>query len=425
MGDRTILHCDINNFYASVEALLNPVLKDKAIAVCGNPEKRHGIVLAKSMPAKIMGVKTGDTIWQAKKKCPDLIVVPPTFSEYVKYSNIVFNIYVRFTPHVESFGLDECWLDVTGCEKLFGSGEEIANKIRETVKAETGLTISVGVSFTKVFAKLGSDLKKPDAVTVISRENYKSVAWKLPVQEMIFVGHNTRYKLSKLGINTIGDLANCDKALLEKKFGKVGLKLHEWANGTDNDTVNLYTEKHIPKSVGNGTTTPADVTNLDDATSVIFALCEMIAFRLRQYGMSAKGVALHIKDKYFNSISRQCKVPATASAYGIATAAVNLLTENYDFKKDPPLRAITVSAFNLTEEGGYEQASFFGNELEKDKRLGESIDNIRKKYGYGVLRRGVNTGTIFTCDDREADDEFLPFNKHMKNLTDGIVDADE
>lgn len=418
MQNKTILHCDINNFYASVEILLNPMLKGKAVAVCGNPEKRHGIVLAKSMPAKLAGVKTGEAVWQAKQKCPDLVVVPPTFSKYTEYSNLVYNIYLRFSPEVESFGLDECWLDITGCLHLFGSGEETAHKIRETVKAETELTISVGVSFTKVFAKLGSDLKKPDAVSVISPENFKTVAWRLPVDEMIFVGRSTREKLAKLNINTIGELATADLTLLERKFGKVGQKLHAYANGTDEEPVKLYTEIHIPKSIGNGTTTPQDITNLEDATSVIFALCEMIGFRLRQYGMVAEGVSIQLRNIDLETISRQSGMPITSSAYVIANAALALLKTNYDFEVSKPLRTITVSTFNLSKEGAFVQSSIFDADPAKEKRLDESVDNLRKKYGYGILRRGVNMGTIFTCDDREAEDEFLPFNKNMKNLTD-------
>lgn len=210
MRDRVILHCDLNNFYASVETVLHPELKGKPIAVCGDPEKRHGIVLAKSELAKKAGVKTAEAIWQAKRKCPDLIVVSPTYSEYVKYSKQVKEIYLSYTSEVESFGLDECWLDVTGSGKLFGTGPEIAESIRSRVKSETGLTVSIGVSFNKIFAKLGSDLKKPDAITVIDRNNYKNIVWKLNVGEMLYIGRATLERLRTLGIKTIGDLANAD-----------------------------------------------------------------------------------------------------------------------------------------------------------------------------------------------------------------------
>ncbi len=415
--DRIILHCDANNFYASVEAVLNPALKGKAIAVCGNPEKRHGIVLAKSMLAKQAGIRTGDAVWQAQQKCPGLILVPPTFSEYVRYSEILHDIYISFSPDVESFGLDECWIDLTGCKKLWGSGEQAAYEIKEKVKTETGLTISVGVSFNKVFAKLGSDLKKPDAVTVISRENYKYVVWPLPAEEMIYVGHSTAEKLARLNIHTIGDLAMASPELMERKFGKVGLKLRESARGEDTEPVKCYTERHIPKSIGNGTTTPADVTNLDDAASVIFALCEMIGFRLRQANMVAEGVSVNMRSVHLDSFSRQCRLPIpTDSAYIIATAALELLKANYDFACEPPLRTITVSSFGLKPAGSYVQTSLFDEDPGKNARLEGHVDILRKKYGFGVLRRGINIDTIFTCDDREAEDEFLPFNKNMKNL---------
>jgi len=415
--DRVILHCDANNFYASVETVLNPTLKGKAIVVCGNPEKRHGIVLAKSMLAKQAGIKTGEAVWQAMQKCPGLILVPPTFSEYVKYSELLRAIYIGFTPDVESFGLDECWLDLTGCRKLSGSGEEAAFAIKEKIKEDTGLTISIGVSFNKVFAKLGSDLKKPDAVTVISRDNYKYVAWPLPAEELIYVGRSTAEKLARLNIHTIGDLATASPELMARKFGKVGLKLRESARGEDPDPVKSYTTRHIPKSVGNGTTTPADVTNLNDAASVIFALCEMIGFRLRQVEMIAEGVSLNLRSVHLDSFSRQCRLTAaTDSAYLIATAALELLKANYDFSRDPPLRTITISAYGLKPAGSYVQTTLFDDDPGKNTRLEERVDNLRKKYGFGVLRRGVNIDTIFTCDDREAEDEFLPFNKNMKNL---------
>lgn len=231
--DRVILHCDLNNFYASVETILHPEYKGKPIAVCGDPKKRHGIVLAKSQPAKIMGVKTGDTVWQAQQKCPDITIVPPTFREYVKYSDIVFKIYTEYTDRVEHFGMDECWLDVTGSVGLFGDGKKIADTIRKRVYDETGLTISVGVSWTKSFAKLGSDLKKPDATTVISRENYKTVVWNLPVGEMIYIGRSSVSRLKKLNINTLGELANADRALLKQHFGIVGDKLIDAASGNE------------------------------------------------------------------------------------------------------------------------------------------------------------------------------------------------
>lgn len=414
------MHCDLNNFYASVEALLNPELKGKAIAVCGDPTRRHGIVLAKSELAKKAGVRTGEAIWEAKQKCPELIIVPPTFAEYVKYSRMVREIYTEFSAEVESFGLDECWVDVTGCVKLFGTGPEIAEKIRTEVKRRTGgLTVSIGVSFTKVFAKLGSDLKKPDAITVISPENYRTIAWNLDASDMIYVGRSTRAKLAKLNINTIGDIARADKNLIVKTFGKVGEKLYENACGTDEEPVKSYTEKHVPESVGNGTTTAVDITDANEASAVIYALCEMIAFRLRTYDAVAEGVGVYLRDVELKHASKQCKLPyPTNSADIIAKSAIDLTKSLYDFKKLPHLRTITVNVFKLSPSNEAMQSSMFEVDTKKDDALGKAIDNLRSKYGYNVLKRAVNLGSLFNCDSKEADDEFLPFDKNMKNISD-------
>lgn len=418
MFDKVILHCDLNNFYASVECILHPELKGKAVAVCGDPEKRHGIVLAKSEIAKSAGVKTGEPIWQAKQKCPDLTVVPPTYGEYVKYSKIVREIYTRYTSEVESFGLDECWLDVTGSRKLFGSGEEIAESIRRTVKEETGgLTVSIGVSFTKVFAKLGSDLKKPDAISVISPENYQKVAWELDVGEMLFIGRATREKLRVLNINTIGDLARADDGMIMRIFGKNGLKMLENARGTGDEPVKCYTERHIPESIGNGTTTSEDITNVRDAERVIYALSEMIAFRLRSGGFKGESVGISLRDASLAHVSKQGKLPAvTDAASTIARSAVKLMNSIYDFSAMRPLRSITVCVFKLSGAGDYAQSSLFESEDSRSAELDRRIDKLRSKFGYNVVKRALNLNTVFSCDSREADDEFLPFDKHMKNL---------
>lgn len=418
MFDKVILHCDLNNFYASVECILHPELKGKAVAVCGDPEKRHGIVLAKSEKAKFAGVKTGEPIWQAKQKCPDLTVVPPTYGEYVKYSKIVREIYTRYTSEVESFGLDECWLDVTGSRKLFGSGEEIAESIRRTVKEETGgLTVSIGVSFTKVFAKLGSDLKKPDAISVISPENYQKVAWELDVGEMLFIGRATREKLRVLNINTIGDLARADDGMIMRIFGKNGLKMLENARGTGDEPVKCYTERHIPESIGNGTTTSEDITNARDAERVIYALSEMIAFRLRSGGFKGESVGISLRDASLAHVSKQGKLPAvTDAASTIARSAVKLMDSIYDFSAMRPLRSITVCVLKLSGAGDYAQSSLFESEDSRSAELDRRIDKLRSKFGYNVVKRALNLNTVFSCDSREADDEFLPFDKHMKNL---------
>ncbi len=413
MFDRIILHVDLNNFYASVEQVLNPDLKGKPIAVCGDPDKRHGIVLAKSMIAKKAGVQTAEPIWQAKRKCPDLVVVQPHYSEYVKYSQMVRDIYVKYTSQVESFGLDECWLDVTGSTKLFGSGIEIAEKIRNEVKIVTGgLTVSIGVSFTKVFAKLGSDLKKPDAVSVISVDNYKKVAWSLNAKEMLYVGKSTANKLKELNIHTIGDIANSDKMMLIRVFGKSGESMYNSANGFDNDPVKNYNEKYIPESVGNGTTTSKDITNKSDAKSVIYALCEMIGFRLREYGAVCEGVSISLRDIKLQNFSKQSHLSvATNSSEFIARKAIELLDGSYDFTINMPLRTITVNTFKLSVDGDFVQNTFWSEASARREKLDKTIDRLREKFGYNIVQRAVNIGTIFTCDSREADDDFVSFDR--------------
>ncbi len=418
IDERTILHVDINNFYASVAVLLNPALKGKPVVVCGDVEKRHGIVLAKSEQAKKAGVKTGETIWSAKQKIKGLILVPPDFKKYSEYSKKFYNIFTRFTPDVESFGLDECWLDLTGCQKLWGNGEQTAEKIKETIRQEIGLTVSIGVSFTKVLAKLGSDMKKPDAITVISKENYKTKVWQLKVSEMLFVGRHTEEKLNALGIFTIGDLAGYDKTELIRHFGKVGDKLYRYANGTDNEQVKPYTYVHIPESVGNGTTTQEDITNIKDASSVIFALSEVIAFRLRALGLSASGASIDLRDKELKSFCRQAKFDfLTDSAYDIATLAIKLLNSNYDFSQNLPLRTVTVAVGGLKSAEEQPQ-TFFDEEIQKNSKLESSIDVLRHKYGFGVLKRGITVDPVFSCDAREVEDEFVAFGKTHSDDTD-------
>lgn len=407
--DRVILHCDLNNFYASVETILHPEYKGKPIAVCGDPKKRHGIVLAKSQPAKIMGVKTGDTVWQAQQKCPDITIVPPTFREYVKYSDIVFKIYTEYTDRVEHFGMDECWLDVTGSVGLFGDGKKIADTIRKRVYDETGLTISVGVSWTKSFAKLGSDMKKPDATTVISRENYKTLVWSLPVGEMIYIGRSSVSRLKKLNINTLGELANADRALLKQHFGIVGDKLIDAASGNEKEPVKFYYDAHIPKSVGHGTTTTKDVENFEQAKIVVYALSEMVATRLRKYNLVAHCVSVGLRNTSLEWFSRQLNfIEPVNNASDIANAALKLLKENYNFTL--PLRTISVYTSNLESATGAFQMSFF-NENEKEKRLEKSIDEIRKKYGYKSVQRAVLLNNDVLNADLHEEDDFTPFKR--------------
>lgn len=402
--DRVILHCDLNNFYASVEILANPELKGKPVIVCGNPEKRHGIVLAKSNEAKAMGVVTGEAIWQAQKKCPNLICVPPRHHVYGEISKQVFAIYAQYTDRVESFGLDECWLDVTHSQRLFGDGEKIANTIRERVKNDIGLTISVGVSFNKIFAKLGSDMKKPDAVTVIRREDFKEKIWSLPASDMLMVGRKTAEKLKRLNVRTIGELARADRTLMKKTFGIIGEELIDYACGEDKSEVGFSYDNTSPLSVGHGTTMPVDAKNLEEMTPVIYALSDMVATRLRRYKMHAGGLHVTVKDNAFQTFSKQFILStATDSGTVIAKESVRLLSSFYDFSTHNPVRAVTVSAIRLTgEEEGY-QLSIFGDESEKHSKLEKALDKIREKYGYSSINRGTTLANAFLCDNLNFD----------------------
>lgn len=408
---RTILHCDANNFYATVECALNPELQGKPVAVSGNPDKRHGIILAKSTLAKSFGVSTGETIWAAKKKCPDLILLAPHYDEYVKYSDKLFNMYCEYTDRVEPFGIDECWLDCTQSLSLFGSGANIANTLRARVKNELNLTISAGVSFSKIFAKLASDIKKPDATTIVSPDNYQKIVWKLPASDLLMVGRKTADKLCKMGIFTIGDIAKANEQLLKEEFGVGGTTLKNYANGMDNLDVRYSYEKHIPESIGNSTTTPKDIVNISQAEAVVLGLCEMIATRLRSYNFSAGGIYLGIK---YNDLSRNGKQVAlpqpTNNAKTLTKCALDILQSIYTFGSDLPLRAIAVSTFKLSNGSLSIQDNIFGGESLKINSLENQVDRIRQKYGYNSFKKGIMFVHEEFVDDLEITD-FQPFKK--------------
>ncbi len=406
--DRTILHCDMNGFYASVELLALPKLKGKPVAVCGNPENRHGIILAKSEEAKALGVVTAETVWQAKKKCPGLILVRPHHEKYRSYSGLINQIYERYTDRIEPFSIDESWLDVTGSIRLFGSGKKIADEIREAVKKELGLTLSVGVSYNKIFAKMGSEYKKPDATTEITRENYKHILWPLPVRELFFVGGVTAEKLVKAGVKTIGDLAVYNRNLLNVMLGKQGSVIHDYANGIDDSPVSLYYERQKIKSVGNGMTFKRDLIGLDDIQTAILALSDTVAGRLRKYEMKCQGVKVDIKDPMFKTISRQRQVsPATNLADEIGEAAVELILKYWNMRD--PIRMLTVTGISLTDEREAEQLSIFSadqEDREKSESVERTLDAIRKKYGGssitfgGILKNDIG---IDLYDETEDD----------------------
>jgi len=394
--ERVILHCDMNGFFASVELLDYPHLKDKPMAVCGNPDNRHGIILAKNEIAKRYGIVTAETVWKAQRKCPELVLVKPHHDEYRRYSKRVNEIYCRYTDQVEPFGIDESWLDVTGSQRLFGSGKEIADRLRKEVREQTGLTISVGVSFNKVFAKLGSDYKKPDATTVIDMDNWKQIVWPLPVSALLYVGKSAERELDSLFIKTIGDLAAAEPKRLTMRLGKLGTTLYEYANGLDSSEVRRYDEPREIKSVGNGMTFSRDLTSYEDAKIGIFALADEVATRLRKYGLCACTIQLQIKDTEFKVVSRQKPLAnPTALASELAEGAMQLLYASYNGSS--PIRMLTVTAANLVEEGeAAEQVSFFGEQpidREKKKNLETAIDSLRGKFGRGMISTGAILGS--------------------------------
>jgi len=356
--DRVILHCDMNGFFASVELLDYPHLADKPMAVCGSPENRHGIILAKNEIAKGYGVVTAETLWQARKKCPQLQVVPPHHDKYRHYSRLINDIYLRFTDMVEPFSVDESWLDVTASQRLFGSGREIADRIRARVREELGLTLSAGVSFNKIFAKMGSEYKKPDATTEITRENYKDLLWPLPVSELFFCGFSTSQKLNDIGIVTIGDLALANPASLEKLLGKQGPQLRTYARGEDDSPVKLFNQRDKIKSVGNGFTFRRDLLGEQDILAGITSLCDTVAGRLRKYQLKAYGVKVDIKDPSLKTITRQKQLdrPVNLSS-DIKAAAMDIIRQSW--RMSDPIRLLTVTAINLVGETEDEQLSLF------------------------------------------------------------------
>ena len=390
--DRVILHCDLNCFYASVELLSHPELRRLPMAVCGDPASRHGIILAKNEPAKRLGVQTAETIWQAKKKCPDLVLLPPHHDRYRAYSRQVNALYDTYTDLVEPFGIDESWLDVTHTLHLFGGdGVALADALRRRVREELGLTLSVGVSFNKVFAKLGSDYKKPDATTVISRENWREIVWPLPVGDLLYVGGAARKLLGGYGVSTIGQLAACPPEMLESLLGKMGLQLHEYANGLDRSPVRSRYDAEPVKSVGNGTTFPQNLTTRVQVQGGVAVLADSVATRLRRHGLYAGGLQVTIRDPQFHDRSRQCQFPAPTHLIRDLTETAMALVDQL-WRPPAPIRALTVTALHLTPEGEtYEQTDLFGAAPRKEKleRLEGAMDQIRKKYGGGAIVFGA------------------------------------
>lgn len=378
---RTILHSDMNNCYASIERKLNPSLVGKRLVVCGSVEDRHSIVLAKSYEAKAFGVKTGDSLFEAKMKCPGLVAVKPHYDEYFKFSKLAHKIYYSYTNQVEPFGLDECWLDVTGSEKLFGSGETIAHEIKERIKKELGITVSIGVSYNKIFAKLGSDLKKPDAVTVISKNDFKEIVWPLSTDSIIGIGSKTKKKLMYMNINTLGELAKADVNLLKRKLGIRGLYLWQYANGYDTSEVCDYYHRDKIKSISRGVTTKADLNSYDEVKKIFEELAIEVSKKLIEEDLKAGGVRITIRDKNLDYVSFQKVFTETSiSALRLNDKAMELFKERYDFKE--AIRSLTISAINLTRNTKTEQLSLFApKKVIRDDRLEKVFNEIREKFG--------------------------------------------
>ena len=404
--ERVILHCDLNSFFASVELLSKPELRDLPVAVCGDPESRKGIILAKNEPAKAFGVKTAETIWQARQKCPELILLPPHHKLYRNFSRTVNEIYGQYTDLVEPFGIDESWLDITGSMHLFGGdGKTVADTIRRRVRRELGLTLSVGVSFNKVFAKLGSDYKKPDATTVIPPESWRETVWPLPLGDMLFAGPAAQRALGQYGVRTIGALAALEPSLPERLLGKLGRQLWEYANGLDRAPVRPQHEKEPVKSVGNSFTFPEDLTTRAQLRRGASMLCDSVAARLRAQGLYCGAVAVGLKDPSFRNISRQKHLHHSTHLRGeLLDAAMELIDKAW--KPNTPVRLMSVTALALTASlETYEQTDLFAprqpEENEKRESLERAVDSLRRKFGGGVISYGEAMGHVVHGEEEE------------------------
>ena len=387
---RHILHCDMNAFYASVECQRHPELRNQPVAVCGSQEARHGIVLTANYIAKPRGVNTGMAIWQALQCCPDLVVLPPDMGEYIRISKLAREIYEDYTDQVEPFGLDESWLDVTGSVGLYGSPMTIAREISRRIKFELGITASIGVSDNKVTAKLGSDYKKPDAITRIRRDNYHEIVYPLPVEDLLYVGPATSRKLRAIGISTIGRLAEAPLDCLTHRLGKMGAILHMFANGRDVSPVQK--SDHVPnvKSVGNSATTPRDLVCDADVHLMLLLLAESVAARMRELVSRCTVVEVYVRDKDLHSFSRQRKLRTpTCSSAEIAQTAFELFRASYRWEK--PVRSLGVRGAGLVEADAGVQLSLYQSDIKRDKweRIDKAVDDLRQRYGYMSVQRAL------------------------------------
>lgn len=384
---RVILHCDLNNFYASVECMKRPNLKDKPVAIAGNKELRHGIILAKNQIAKERGIFTGQTIWEAMQTCPSLCVLPPDFHEYLRYSKIVKGIFHDFTDCVEDFGIDESWLDVSGSQTLFGDGVCIAKQIQNRILQEVGLTVSIGVSYNKIFAKLGSDYKKPNGMTIITKENYKDIVWPLPVSSLLYVGRSTVAKLEKLGIHIIRDLATCNYGRLKQSLGKWGEHLWLFARGEDKSEVAVETYIFPVKSIGNGITPPRDIVSVEEYKLIAYVLCESIIARMREQQVVGRCVSIQLRSSDLHTYTRQkTTTVAMYTVQQICDEAVALCEKHYTFQT--PLRSISISISHLSRRQAAQQLSIFDQGTSNDEAaIDEVMQTVRQRFGKFTIRR--------------------------------------
>ena len=388
--ERIILHSDCNSFYASVECLHHPEIREKPVAVGGDIEQRHGIILAKNQLAKQFHVSTGEAIWQAKQKCPELIVLPPNFPLYLRFSRLARDIYLDYSNRVEPFGLDEAWLDITSSENQKDKGERTAHEIRKRIREELGITVSIGVSYNKIFAKLGSDYRKPDAVTMITKENYRQIAWPLPVSDLLYVGPATKRKLNGFGVHTIGELAQTPVEILRSKFGKIGDILWCFSNGLDSSPVADFQNQPVVKSIGNSTTAPRDLESGEDVKMILYVLADSVARRLREQGLKGRTIHISVRDNSLFSFTRQKSLLSYTNLTGeIAGEALSLFREHYQWKR--PVRSIGISVSDLEAGTICSQTSLFCDEVKREKveRLDKALDRLKARFGTFAVQPAV------------------------------------
>ncbi len=407
--ERSILHSDMNCFYASVEMLHHPELGEKPLAVGGDPEARHGIVLTANYPAKRRGVKTGMALWQARQACPEVIFVPPRMDLYLRFSRLAHEIYADYTDLQEAFGIDESWLDVSACIDSVRDPLTIAQEISERIKHELGLTVSIGVSWNKIFAKFGSDYRKPDAITQITRDNYKKIVWSAPAADLLYVGRATKRKLAAIGINTIGDIATCNPKILCAHFGKIGYILHTFANGRDETPVCPENTVSPIKSIGNSTTTPRDLVNNDDVRMVIYLLAESVASRLRDQHFAGSLIGISVRDNGLFSFTRQKKIPMpTNISDEIARYAMQLFAANYQWEK--PIRSVGVRVGDLVADEYWYQTDLFVDPKMREKQLkvDVAVDSLRRRFGHDIILRGqMYFDRVLSGLDARAEDHMV------------------